>query len=65
MYHSAERLKPTRLYIIKTGSEELVTAQVDEDFTIGECVEVIPRKNETAAITFSYGRARVIASNKC
>ena len=65
MYHSAERLKPTNLYVIKTASDELVMAQVDEEFTIGECVEVIPRKSETATNTFSYGRARIIASAKC
>lgn len=65
MHRSADRLPSTNLYVVKTEKGDLVMAQVDEEFMIGECVEVIVQKGSKGVNTFSYGDARVISSNRC
>jgi hypothetical protein len=66
MNDSYDRAKVISRYVVKTPSDELFTAMVDDDFFAGECVEVIPTRSEPARATdFAYGRARMIASNRC
>jgi hypothetical protein len=66
LHRSAERLRPTNLYIVKMASDELVMAQDDAEFALGECVEVIPvKRQDPPTNTFGYGYAPIVASRKC
>jgi hypothetical protein len=49
----------THQYIVRTPSGQ-ITAQSDEEFPVGECVEVIPRTDRSGP-AFRHGEATVVA----
>jgi hypothetical protein len=53
----------THQYIVRTPSGQ-ITAQSDEEFPVGECVEVIPQ-TDRAGPAFRYGEATVVRSERC
>jgi hypothetical protein len=55
---------PTNLYRVRV-SDELFTAQTDEDYTVGSCVDIIPAKDAIIGRAYAYGQARIVASDKC
>jgi len=63
--HRAGSSKPANLHSVRTSRGQVVTAEVDEDFALGTCVEVIPTRDALAGISYSYGRARMVPSDKC
>jgi hypothetical protein len=54
----------TNFYLVNADGGQ-VSAQSDERFAIGDCVEVIPAKSAPAGRSFAYGDARMTASQKC
>jgi hypothetical protein len=54
----------TNFYLVNADGGQ-VSAQSDERFAIGDCVEVIPAKSAPAGRSFAYGDARVTASRRC
>lgn len=53
----------TRQYVVRTPKGQIM-AQSDEEFPVGECVEVIPH-GDSAGPAFRYGEARIIRSQTC
>lgn len=53
----------TRQYVVRTPKGQIM-AQSDEEFPVGECVEVIPH-GDRAGPAFRYGEARIIRSQTC
>jgi hypothetical protein len=53
----------TLQYIVRTPSGQ-ITAQTDEEFAPGDCVEVIPQTGRSGP-AFRYGEARVVRSQRC
>ncbi|HKQ29089.1 MAG TPA: hypothetical protein VJT77_10855 [Burkholderiales bacterium] len=54
----------TNFYLVNAEGGQ-VSAQSDERFAVGDCVEVIPAKSAQVGRAFPYGDARVAASQKC
>jgi hypothetical protein len=40
-------------------------AQSDEEFSVGECVEIVPESDGGSGPAFRYGEARVLRSDSC
>jgi hypothetical protein len=53
----------TRQYVVRTPKGQIL-AQSDDEFPVGECVEVIPQ-GENAGPAFRYGEAQVVRSTDC
>lgn len=53
----------THQYIVRTPHGELI-AQSDEEFPVGECVEIIPHI-ERPGPAYRYGEATVVRSQSC
>jgi hypothetical protein len=53
----------TRQYVVRTPKGQIL-AQSDEEFPVGECVEVIPH-GENLGPAFRYGEAQVVRSTNC
>jgi hypothetical protein len=53
----------THQYIVRTPSGQVI-AQSDDEFPVGECVEVIPEADNSGP-AFRYGEASVVASQGC
>ena len=53
----------THQYVVSTPQGQIM-AQSDEEFPVGECVQVIPH-GDSAGPAFRYGEARVIRSQSC
>jgi hypothetical protein len=53
----------THQYVVRTPSGQIM-AQSDGDFSVGECVEVIPQA-DAAGPAFRYGDAEVVRSQSC
>jgi len=53
----------THQYVVSTPKGQII-AQSDEEFPVGECVQVIPQ-GDSAGPAFRYGEARVIRSQSC
>jgi hypothetical protein len=53
----------THQYIVRTPRGQVI-AQSDEEFPVGECVEVIPQTNGSGP-AFRYGEATVVRSESC
>lgn len=53
----------THQYVVSTPKGQIM-AQSDEEFPVGECVQVIPQ-GDSAGPAFRYGEARVIRSQSC
>lgn len=57
--HSTE----THQYVVGTPTGQ-ITAQSDEEFAVGDCVEVIP-EGDASGPAFRYGQARIVRSDGC
>jgi hypothetical protein len=57
--HSTETLQ----YVVRTHTGQ-ITAQTDDEFMVGDCVEVIPQ-GDISGPAFRYGDARVVKSQNC
>jgi len=53
----------THQYIVRTPQGQVI-AQSDDEFPVGECVEVIPQ-SERPGPAFRYGEAAVVKSERC
>jgi len=53
----------TLQYVVRTPTGQ-ITAQTDEEFTVGDCVEIIPQSDRPGP-AFRYGEARVVKSQRC
>jgi hypothetical protein len=53
----------TRQYVVSTPKGQIM-AQSDEEFPLGECVQVIPL-GDSSGPAFRYGEAQVIRSQSC
>ena len=58
------RSTETRQYVVGTPTGQ-ITAQSDEEFAVGECVEVIPQDDAASGPAFRYGQARIVRSDGC
>lgn len=54
----------THQYVGGTSSGQ-ISAQSDEEFAVGDCVEVIPQDDAASGPAFRYGQARVVKSDSC
>ena len=64
MHHAASGSTPTNLYQVRVAGE-IFTAQTDEDFAVGSCVDIIPAKDAFVGRAYAYGQARLVTSAKC
>jgi hypothetical protein len=65
LLNSALRRRPeTNQYVIRTADGQ-ISAQSDEDFTVGQCVEVVPASDQASGPAFRYGEARIVGSDGC
>jgi hypothetical protein len=55
--------RETNQYVVRTPKGQ-VMAQSDDEFPVGQCVEVIP-EGENAGPAFRYGEAQVVRSANC
>ena len=55
--------RETNQYVVSTPNGQIL-AQSDEEFPVGECVEVIPH-GENLGPAFRYGEAQVVRSTNC
>src|SRR4030095_10226438 len=53
----------THQYVVRTPKGQII-AQSDEEFPVGECVQVIPQ-GDSAGPAFRYGEAEVVRSESC
>ena len=53
----------THQYVVSTPKGQIM-AQSDEEFPVGECVQVIPQ-GDSGGPAFRYGEAQVIRSHSC
>jgi hypothetical protein len=53
----------TRQYVVRTPKGQIL-AQSDDEFPVGECVEVIPQ-GENPGPAFRHGEAQVVRSTDC
>lgn len=53
----------THQYIVRTPQGQII-AQSDEEFPVGDCVEIVPQ-SERPGPAFRYGEALVIRSERC
>jgi membrane protein implicated in regulation of membrane protease activity len=64
LHHAASGPTATNLYRVSV-SGEIFTAQSDDEFAPGTCVEIIPAKDAFVGRAYAYGQARLVASDKC
>lgn len=53
----------THQYVVSTPKGQII-AQSDEEFPVGECVQVIPQA-DSAGPAFRYGEAEIVRSERC
>jgi hypothetical protein len=53
----------THQYIVSTPSGQII-AQSDDEFPVGECVQVIP-ETQSSGPAYRYGEATVVRSESC
>jgi hypothetical protein len=53
----------THQYVVRTPRGQII-AQSDDEFPVGECVEVIPQTDRSGP-AFRYGEAQVVRSDSC
>lgn len=53
----------THQYVVSTPKGQII-AQSDEEFPVGECVQVIPQ-GDSSGPAFHYGEAQVVRSQSC
>ena len=54
----------TNFYLVNLADGQ-ASAQSDERFAVGDCVEIIAAKNAPGGRAFAYGDARITRSSKC
>jgi hypothetical protein len=54
----------TRQYVVRTPTGQII-AQSDDEFFVGDCVEVIPQDDAASGPAFRYGQAQIVRSDKC
>jgi hypothetical protein len=64
LHHAASGATPTNLYFVRVAGETF-TAQVDDEWPVGSCVEIIPAKDALISRSYGYGQARIAPSDKC
>ena len=57
------RSSETMQYVVRTPTGQII-AQSDDQFSVGECVEVVPHADAPGP-AFRYGQAQIIKSEKC
>ena len=65
LHAAANQPTQTNLYIVRLPGDRTLTAQADQEFKVGACVEVVPSQDAPAGLAFMYGQARVGASLSC
>jgi hypothetical protein len=60
---SLRKSSETNQYVVRTRTGQIM-AQSDAEFSVGDCVEVIPRGNGSGP-AFRYGQSQVVKSNEC
>ena len=64
LVNSVMRKRPeTNQYVIRTARGQ-ISAQSDQQFELGQCVEVIP-EDAASGPAFAYDEARVVAFDRC
>jgi hypothetical protein len=54
----------TNQYVVRIPTGQIM-AQSDEEFAVGECVEVIPQSDEASGPAYRRSEATVVKSNDC
>jgi hypothetical protein len=54
----------THQYVVRTSTGQII-AQSDEEFSVGDCVEVLPRSDAASGPAFRYGEAELVRSDSC
>ena len=54
----------THQYVVRTGTGQII-AQSDAEFSVGDCVEVLPRSDAGSGPAFRYGEAELVRSESC
>jgi hypothetical protein len=54
----------THQYVVRTGTGQII-AQSDAEFSVGDCVEVLPRSDAASGPAFRYGEAELVRSESC
>ena len=57
------RTGETNQYVMRTRAGQIM-AQSDDEFAVGDCVEVIPH-GDASGPAYRYGQVRVVKSNEC
>ncbi|HEV8109387.1 MAG TPA: hypothetical protein VGP97_17865 [Burkholderiales bacterium] len=57
------RSTETQQYVVRTPTGQIV-AQSDSEFSVGDCVQVVPRA-QASGPAFRYGEADVVRSENC
>jgi hypothetical protein len=57
------RSSETNQYVVRISTGQIM-AQSDEEFSVGECVEVVPQ-GDAAGPAYPRGQANVVKSNSC
>jgi hypothetical protein len=58
--HSGE----TNQYVVRTPTGQIM-AQSDDEFSVGDCVEVVPQSASASGPAYRYDQAKVVKSNNC
>ena len=61
---ATRRSAETQQYVVRTPTGQ-ITAQSDEQFAVGDCVEVLPQTERSFGPAFRYGEAQVVRSENC
>lgn len=61
---SLRKSSETNQYVVRIRTGQIM-AQSDEQFSVGDCVEVIPQDNASSGPAFRYGQAQIVKSNEC
>ena len=64
-YGEMKKPTETNLYVVSTADGARITAQTDDDFAVGDCVEIIPSKNARISNGYTYGDARIVKARGC
>jgi len=54
----------TNQYVVRTPTGQIM-AQSDDEFSVGDCVEVIPQGDAASGPAFRYGQAQILKSDSC
>jgi hypothetical protein len=64
LHHATSSPTVTNFYRVRVGGETF-SAQADEAYPLGACVDIIPSKGALTGRDYAYGQARLQASDKC